>query len=199
MEGKCFRVPQLRLRHLSYTLTSPPFPSWRHCTVRMRILACPLVQAPFGVSVPILGVGEVDVGWGYKGARKNQNQNKTKNQVPPFTHAFVTYQHIKIHASLVIYLKAPTPPAHRLPSSQSLVTMKISSLSLGAGKTSPDPGLFYPWTDSSGFFTVPLKSRYWQGSWPQGWESIVVFTGMKRMLASEKVVLGPSLRDPKGH
>lgn len=80
MEGKCFRVPQLRLRHLSYTLTSPPFPSWRHCTVRMRILACPLVQAPFGVSVPILGVGEVDVGWGYKGARKNQNQNKTKNQ-----------------------------------------------------------------------------------------------------------------------
>jgi hypothetical protein len=134
-----------------------------------------------------------------KKKNQNQNQNKTKNQVPPFTHAFVTYQHIKIHASLVIYLKAPTPPAHRLPSSQSLVTMKISSLSLGAGKTSPDPGLFYPWTDSSGFFTVPLKSRYWQGSWPQGWESIVVFTGMKRMLASEKVVLGPSLRDPKGH
>lgn len=61
VEGKCFRVPQLRLRHLSYTSLSPPFPSWKHCTVRMRTLACPLVQAPFGVSVPILGVGEVDV------------------------------------------------------------------------------------------------------------------------------------------
>lgn len=43
-------------------LTSPPFfPSWKHCIVRMRTLACPLVQAPFGVSVLILGVGEVDV------------------------------------------------------------------------------------------------------------------------------------------
>lgn len=61
VEGKCFRVPQLRLRHLSYTL--PPFPSWKHCTVRMRTLACSQVQAPFGVSVLILGVGEVDIVW----------------------------------------------------------------------------------------------------------------------------------------
>lgn len=45
-------------------LTSPSFPSWKHCTVRMRTLACPLVQAPYGVNVLILGVGEVDVMWG---------------------------------------------------------------------------------------------------------------------------------------
>lgn len=44
-------------------LTLPPFPSWKHCTVRMRTLACSLVQAPFGVSVLILGVREVDVVW----------------------------------------------------------------------------------------------------------------------------------------
>lgn len=45
-------------------LTLPPFPSWKHCTVRMRTLACSQVQAPFGVSVLILGVGDVDIVWG---------------------------------------------------------------------------------------------------------------------------------------
>lgn len=30
----------------------------------MRALACPLIQAPYGVNVLILGVGEVDVMWG---------------------------------------------------------------------------------------------------------------------------------------
>lgn len=48
----------------SLHLTSPLFPSWKQCPVRMRTLFSLLVQAPFGVSVLFLGVGEADAVWG---------------------------------------------------------------------------------------------------------------------------------------
>ena len=56
-----------------------------------------------------------------KKQNQKQNQTKTKKQVPPFTHAFVTYQHIKICAGL----RAPSVPQEPVPHQLIILTILV--------------------------------------------------------------------------
>lgn len=87
-------------------------------------------------------------------------------------------------------LQSSLPPAHKLPSSHSLVAMKISPSPWDLEKSSP---------------LLPTEWEFWflhcapRIQIPARFKITVVFKEMKRVLASEKVVLCSSLGDPKVH